>query len=51
LGSLKHIFIARPIALHELGGKMTRPKAKYTERISAEKRINVDLSRVVYILS
>jgi hypothetical protein len=48
---LWHILLTGSIAFHELGCKMTWPKAKYTKRISAEKRIDVDLFRGVHILS
>jgi hypothetical protein len=48
---LCHILLMRSIAFHKLGCKMTWRKAKYTKRISAEKRIDADLSRVVDILT
>ena len=51
LDSLWRILLTGSISFHELGCKMTWRKAKYTKRISAEKRIDLDLSRGVYILS
>jgi len=51
LDSLWLILLTGSIAFHELGCKMIWPKAKYAKRISAEKRIDLDLSRVVYVLS
>src|SRR3954471_10472882 len=49
LRSLKHIFLLGSITSHELGGKVSWPKAKYPEWIRTEKRIDLDLSRVVHI--
>src|SRR2546430_3237756 len=51
LGSLWHILLVRSIAFHELRCKMTWPKAKYANRISAQKRVDQDLPLGVYILS
>ncbi len=48
---LWHILLTGSIAFHELGCKMTWPKAKNTHWISAKKRIDVNLSRGVHILS
>src|SRR5258707_10951933 len=43
LGSLWHVLLVRSIAFHELRCKMTWPKAKYANRISAQKRVDQDL--------
>src|SRR6266567_7275361 len=51
LDSLWHILLVRSIAFHELRCKMTWPKAKYANRISAQKRVDQDLSLSVHILS
>ena len=51
LGWLWHILLRRSITLHELRCKMIWPKAKDTKRIGAEKRIDLNLSRRVHILS
>src|SRR6266576_6650271 len=51
LDSLWHILLVRSIAFHELGCKMTWPKAKYANWISAQKRVDQDLPLSVHILS
>src|SRR6266566_8564309 len=51
LDCLCHILLMRSIAFHELGCEMSWPKAKYTKRISTEKRIDVDVSRSIHIFS
>src|SRR4029077_7505568 len=51
LDSLWHTLLVRSIAFHELGRKMTWPKAKYANRIPAQKRIDHDLPSSVHILS
>src|SRR5439155_376256 len=51
LGSLWHVLLVRSIAFHELRCKMTWPKAKYANRISAQKRVDQDLPLSVHILS
>src|SRR6266480_1099950 len=51
LDSLWHSLLVRSIAFHELGCKMSWPKAKYTKRILTEKRIDVDVSGSIHIFS
>src|SRR6266700_5475344 len=51
LDRLLHIHLVESIAFHELGCKMIWCKTKHTKRISAEKRIDVDLFCGVHILS
>jgi len=48
---LWHILLTGSIAFHKLGCKMSWAKAKYTKRISTEKRIDVDVSRSIHIFS
>jgi len=51
LDSLWHTLLVRSITFHELGCKMTWPKAKYANWISAQERVDQDLPPGVHILS
>jgi len=51
LDSLWRSLLVRSIAFHELGCKMTWPKAKYANWISAQERVDQDLPPGVHILS
>jgi hypothetical protein len=42
--------LPRSIAFHELGCKMSRSKAKYSNGIPAEKRVDMDLLHSIHIL-
>ncbi len=51
LDLLWHPLLVRSIAFHELGCKMSWPKAKYAYWISAQERVDHDLPPSVHILS